>query len=150
MNAVTGYPQSALDAQPATKSRPSGRNLEWTGHLICICQEAACSLNPPFLLSSVTVRLWLARGSDDVNLLANNQSFGKVRAYPNYFNWIAISSGRLWPRSDLLPFGLIAGKRSVKSLFLKADNRYLVMARPRSQIGKRVRFKFKDRVRTIR
>jgi hypothetical protein len=36
---------------------------------------------------------WPGRGSEDVNLLANNRSFGKDRGYLNYLNWVAASTG---------------------------------------------------------
>jgi hypothetical protein len=36
---------------------------------------------------------WPGRGSEDVNLLANNRSFGMDRGYLNYLNWVAASTG---------------------------------------------------------
>lgn len=59
-----------------------------------------------------TGRLWPGQGSEDVNLRANNRSFGKVRGYSNYLNWIVTSTGRLWPEADF-------GERARKLTFGK-------------------------------
>jgi hypothetical protein len=40
---------------------------------------------------------WSGRGSEDVNLLANNRSLGMDRGYLNYLNWVAASTGGSWP-----------------------------------------------------